>query len=159
MNLSTRQLVRSDLVDTVRGALFDSGLAPERLDLEITETAFMEATGAVVKSMTQLRDLGVRLGVDDFGTGYASLTYLKRLPIDFVKIDSSFVRDVAADRADDAIVRSVVDLGHALGLTTVAEGVESHDQLEVLRSAGCDLAQGFLFSKALPSDSLESILV
>ena len=159
VNLSTRQLVRSDLVDTVRGALCDSGLSPDRLDLEITETTFMEATGSVVKTMTQLRDLGVRLGVDDFGTGYASLTYLKRLPIDFVKIDSSFVRDVADDKADDAIVRSVVDLGHALGLTTIAEGVERVDQLEVLRSAGCDLAQGFLFSKAVPCEKLESILI
>ncbi len=159
VNLSPRQLLHAELVDSVGAALADSGLAADHLALEITETAFMEATGSVIETIEQLRELGVHLGVDDFGTGYASLTYLKLLPVDFVKIDASFVQQMADNTVDDAIVRSVVDLGHALGLTTIAEGVERTEELEALQSTSCDLAQGFLFSEALPSTRLESLLI
>lgn len=156
VNLSARQLAHSGLVRTVETALAESGLAPEHLDLEITETAFTAATGSVIKTIDQLRQLGVRLGVDDFGTGYASLTYLKRLPVDFVKIDASFVADMADNNVDETIVRSVIDLGHALGLTIIAEGVERDEELEVLQRAECDLAQGYLFSKPSPPEQLET---
>lgn len=158
VNLSTHQLIHGGIVEAVSTCLTESGLSAECLDLEITETSYLEATGSVVQAITDLRNFGVRLGVDDFGTGYASLTYLKRLPIDFVKIDASFVKDMPNDPVDDAIVRSVIDLGHVLNLTTIAEGVEREEQLAVLASAGCDLAQGYYFSPGLSPDEMEAFI-
>ncbi|HET7487694.1 MAG TPA: EAL domain-containing protein [Acidimicrobiales bacterium] len=151
VNLSTRQLMAPDLCDTVEAALEESGLDPSLLCLEITESVLLEDAGASSRALFRLKALGVRIGVDDFGTGFSSLTYLKRFPVDLLKIDRSFVQGLGDNREDRAIVASVVDLAHAFGLTTIAEGVETVEQLAELRDIGCEIGQGYLWSRPLPA--------
>ncbi|MEY2474951.1 MAG: hypothetical protein QOG87_266 [Actinomycetota bacterium] len=151
LNLSARQLVQSDVVGTVRQAIAETGADPERLIVEITETALMEDVEAAGAVLRRLRNLGVQIWVDDFGTGYSSLIYLRRLPIDGLKIDGSFVAGLAASAEDLVIVDSIVSLAHSLGLVALAEGVETEQQAERLRQMGCDLGQGFLWSPAVPA--------
>jgi EAL domain-containing protein (putative c-di-GMP-specific phosphodiesterase class I) len=139
--------MRADLMETVVAALADADLEPGALALELTETTLMEADAATLRQLEEIRKLGVGLGIDDFGTGYSSLSYLKRLPVSFVKVDRSFVAGLATDPSDREIVTAVIRLGQALGLTTVAEGVEDLDQFTMLRELGCDQAQGFLFGR------------
>jgi EAL domain-containing protein (putative c-di-GMP-specific phosphodiesterase class I) len=124
------------------------------LCLELTESVLLEDVDRHMRTLLDLRALGVRLAIDDFGTGFSSLTYLKRFPVDAVKIDRSFVAGLGTDASDTAIVRSVIDLAHALSLKVVAEGVEQPEQLEALRSLGCDFAQGYLFAPPLPTEEL-----
>ena len=158
VNVSAVQLRDDRFARVVLGALTDAGLPPERLELEITETAIVNADAATVRLLKQLRRTGVRISLDDFGTGYSSLTLLKDLDVDKVKIDRSFVQ--MAPTADDsaAIVRAVSNLGAALGLSVVAEGVETEQQLAFLREAGCDELQGYLFSEAVPGEGLERVV-
>jgi EAL domain-containing protein (putative c-di-GMP-specific phosphodiesterase class I) len=151
VNLSARQLAHPDLVGTVAEALATSGLPPELLVLEITESVLMTDRDLAVTILHALRSLGVKASVDDFGTGQSSLGYLKTLPVDSLKIDRSFVCGLGSDPEDAAIVSAVVHLGHALGLTVTAEGIETARQLSELRSLGCDLGQGFYFAKPQPS--------
>ena len=153
VNLAARQLLAPDLCNVVSGALDASGMDPSLLCLEITESVLLDDGEGSGRALMELKDLGVRIGVDDFGTGFSGLTYLKRFPVDVLKIDRSFVVGLGADREDRAIVASVVDLAHAFGLMTVAEGVETADQLAELRALGCERAQGFLWSPPLPSDA------
>jgi EAL domain-containing protein (putative c-di-GMP-specific phosphodiesterase class I) len=158
VNLSARQLARAELVGEVAAALEESGVAPECISLEITESVLMEDVEASLGAIKALRALGVRLGIDDFGTGYSSLGYLKRLPVDTVKVDQSFVDGLGTDPEDSAIVAAVVNLGHTLALNVVAEGVETEEQLAELVALGCDNAQGFLFAPALPPAEFEALL-
>jgi diguanylate cyclase (GGDEF)-like protein len=144
VNLSARQVGQSDLVDRVRRVIEQSGPTASRLCLEITESVLMEESS--VEAMSALKALGVRLSIDDFGTGYSSLGYLKRFPVDSVKVDRSFVDGLGIEGEDSAIVAAVVSLGHALGLSIVAEGVETSGQLDALLALGCDRAQGYWFS-------------
>jgi len=132
-------------------------LAPHRLELEITETAFVDTNDEAFASITQLRQLGVRFAIDDFGTGYSSLSYLKRIPADTVKIDRSFIVDIH-ETTDRAIVEAVVNVAKNLGKRVVAEGIETKEQIEVLRVLGCECAQGYLFSRPLEASRLESFL-
>jgi diguanylate cyclase (GGDEF)-like protein/PAS domain S-box-containing protein len=150
VNLSVRQASRPDLVDTVLLTLVEAGLPPQVLALEVTESVLIEADATTVRQLGQLRDMGVRIGIDDFGTGYSSLTYLKSLPVSFLKIDKSFVSGLVTDPSDRKIVAGVIRLAQALGLRTVAEGVEEAGQLAVLREFGCDQAQGYLFGRPRP---------
>jgi EAL domain-containing protein (putative c-di-GMP-specific phosphodiesterase class I)/CheY-like chemotaxis protein len=153
VNLSARQLIRPELVEVVRSALAQSGLEPSRLCLELTESVLLDDARASARALSDLKALGVRIGVDDFGTGYSSLTYLQRFPVDTLKVDRSFVDGVSmagSARGDRAIVAGVIDLAHAFGLTTIAEGVETPEQLETLRQLGCEQGQGYLWSPALP---------
>ncbi|WP_232240667.1 EAL domain-containing protein, partial [Kutzneria sp. 744] len=150
VNLSARQATRPDLAATIEHALAESGLEPSGLTLELTETVLMEADAATLRQLERIRELGVGLGIDDFGTGYSSLTYLKRLPVSFVKIDRSFVAGLVTDPSDREIVTAVIRLGQALGLTTIAEGVEEPAQFEMLRALGCDQAQGYLLGRPKP---------
>jgi EAL domain-containing protein (putative c-di-GMP-specific phosphodiesterase class I) len=147
VNLSARQFQDPLLVDTVREALAESEADPSLLRLEITESTVMSNPELAVRTLRALRELGVRISVDDFGTGYSSLGYLKRLPLDTLKIDRGFVRDLATDRDDLEISQAVIALGHGLGLEVVAEGVETPEQAEILLARGCDAAQGFLFGR------------
>lgn len=156
VNLSARQVARADLVARLAGALRRSGVPPGMLCLEITERILMSET--TNESVESLKRLGVRISIDDFGTGYASLGYLKRFPVDVVKIDRSFVGGLGSDPDDAVIVAAVVGLGHALGLTVVAEGVETGEQLRELAVLGCDQAQGFWFAPARPPEAFTRLL-
>ncbi len=158
VNLSARQIDDPRIVRTVEQILLRTGLPPEHLTLEITESALMrDAAGALVV-LRALKDIGVSLAIDDFGTGYSSLSYLSRFPLDIVKVDRLFVEELGVSHEDEEIVSAVIKLAHALGLKVVAEGVETTEQLEVLRRLGCDLAQGFLFSEPLPAAALVATL-
>ena len=151
INVSARQLRRRDFCETVAGALAESGLPPELLELEITESSVMENPDEAIVILQRLGRMGVTLAIDDFGTGYSSLAYLKLFPIDHLKIDRSFVADIEHDLNDRAIAFGTIALAHSLGLRVIAEGVETDDQLELLRTNGCDEVQGYLFSKPLTS--------
>jgi EAL domain-containing protein (putative c-di-GMP-specific phosphodiesterase class I) len=143
VNVSARQLQDPGLVGEIATALQESALDPGALVLEITESATVEDTEGVITRLGELKALGVGLAIDDFGTGYSSLSYLRRFPVDQLKIDRSFVAGVATNAEDRAITASVINLGHALGIQVVAEGVETKEQLENLSAMGCDLAQGY----------------
>jgi EAL domain-containing protein (putative c-di-GMP-specific phosphodiesterase class I) len=148
VNVAAQQVVRANLADTVASALAEGRVPAHSLALELTESTLMETDIEALRVLERLRDMGVRIGIDDFGTGYSSLVYLKRLPVDFLKIDRSFVSGLAPGSPDREIVAAIVGMGHALGLTTVAEGVETYEQLMLLQDIGCDRAQGHLFGRA-----------
>ena len=152
VNISARQFSQDGLPQRVAEVLAETGLEAECLDLEITETVAMQDVARTTALLHELKEIGVQLSVDDFGTGFSSLNYLKRFSIDRLKIDQSFVRNIPADEEDAAIVRSVITLGHSLHLKVIAEGVESADQLEWLRQAGCDEYQGYLAARPLPTE-------
>ena len=154
VNLSTRQLLDPLLVDTVATTLTRHDFDPHLLTLEITETALMESPAVALKVLTTLKAMGVGLAIDDFGTGYASLTYLKDFPIDELKIDRSFVSGLGSNDGDSAIVSSCIQLAHAVGIRAVAEGVETDHQRSTLLTLGCDLAQGYHYSKPLTAESV-----
>ena len=158
VNLSPLQFRTGNLLSIVMDALKQSGLSPKRLELEITETLLLEKSGQVLATLHALRALGVRISMDDFGTGYSSLSYLRSFPFDKIKIDQSFVRDLAANRDAQAIVRSIISLGVGLGVTITAEGVETEAELNCLRNEGCHEAQGFLFSQARPNAEIVGML-
>ncbi|MDQ2908128.1 MAG: EAL domain-containing protein [Candidatus Eremiobacteraeota bacterium] len=155
VNVSAHQLRDADFLGTVRQALATAALAPHHLQLEITESAYV-GSAAVVENLTALHALGVRLSIDDFGTGYSSLGYLKRLPVDTLKVDRSFVADILADTADQAIVRAIIAVAQNLGLCTVAEGVETLEQATWLGQIGCQRLQGYYFSRPLAAEALHA---
>jgi EAL domain-containing protein (putative c-di-GMP-specific phosphodiesterase class I) len=154
VNVSARQLEGAALLEQVARALEVSGLPPERLELELTESMLVEGSVETLLLLSAIRDLGVGLALDDFGTGYASLSMLKRLPLTVMKLDRSLVRDLPGDREDAAICRAVVETGHALGLVMVAEGIETEAQRSFLAGIGCDEGQGWLFAPALPLEQV-----
>ncbi|RJG04610.1 EAL domain-containing protein [Noviherbaspirillum sedimenti] len=158
VNLSARQFTQKDLVKSIANVLRECGLAPHCLELELTESMLMDDVERAIGILRDLAGLGVQISVDDFGTGYSSLAYLKRLPIDVLKIDQSFVRDISIDPDDAAIVATIVSLAHSLRLQVIAEGVETAEQLEFLRDHGCDAMQGYYFSKPVPADQFEAML-
>jgi diguanylate cyclase (GGDEF)-like protein len=158
VNLSARQFQQPDLVEVVRASLLEAGFEPARLELEVTESSVVSDRDAAVAALRELRAMGVRVAIDDFGTGHSSLSHLKHLPVDTLKIDRSFIRDMAADPNDEAIVGAVVKLGHSLGLNVTAEGVEEEAQSSLLGALGCDEAQGYLFGRALPPDDFQKLL-
>jgi diguanylate cyclase (GGDEF)-like protein len=158
VNVSAAQLARPDLADQVKGALACSGLAPRRLELEVTETALLHDTATALATCRALRAIGVRVSLDDFGTGCSSLAQLRGFPIDRVKIDRSFVAEIGNRSDSMAIVRAVAGLGSALGLRTTAEGVETQHQLDTLRASGCTDVQGFLISQPRPASELGDLL-
>jgi diguanylate cyclase (GGDEF)-like protein len=158
VNLSARQFQHPDLVSQIRSILLDTEIEPATLELEITESSAMQNAENTIFTLRELKDLGVRIAMDDFGTGYSSLNYLKRFPIDTLKLDQSFVRDVMTDARDAAIVGAVIAMAHSLGLKVIGEGVESSGQHEYLRREGCDFIQGYLFSRPQGPVEIESFL-
>ena len=158
VNLSTIQVEEQRLVELVDNTLRETGMNPKYLELELTENILIERPDAIYKIFQQLRERGVRLAIDDFGTGYSSLSYLSKLPIDKLKIDRSFVRDIADDADDRSIVEAIISMSHSLRLKAIAEGVETQEQEEILRRLNCDEIQGYLFSKPLPRDELGAML-
>jgi diguanylate cyclase (GGDEF)-like protein len=158
INASARQLERGEFVDEVRAALQDSGLQAASLTIEITETVLMRKPETTAMLLAELKQLGVRIAVDDFGTGYSSLAYLRQFPVDSLKIDRTFITGLARSSEAHALTHTLIQLGKALGLQTLAEGVEEHSQVRALQLEGCDLAQGFLFARPLAPDALERFL-
>ena len=159
VNLSARQFSQPDLVSTVVQVLEESGIKPETLELEITESNAMQNAENTIRTLRELKNLGVRISMDDFGTGYSSLNYLKRFPIDTLKLDQSFVRDVTTDNRDAAIVSAVISLAHSLNLQVVAEGVETEEQLAFMSQQRCDRIEGFFFSSPMSTEELEPYLL
>ncbi|HZW23490.1 EAL domain-containing protein [Noviherbaspirillum sp.] len=158
VNLSARQFAQHDLVQAIASALHDTGLAPHQLELELTESLVMTDVERAIGVLAELKALGVLLSLDDFGTGHSSLSYLKRLPIDALKIDQSFVRDITQTPDDAAIVASIISLAHNLRRHVIAEGVETYEQLRYLQDHGCKEMQGYYFSKPVPAEMFEQLL-
>jgi EAL domain-containing protein (putative c-di-GMP-specific phosphodiesterase class I) len=158
VNMSTRQFMQADLLEQVDTVLSRTGLPPSALKLEITESAVVQHEEAVTSSMASLRARGIQLCIDDFGTGYSSLSYLHSFPVDVLKIDRSFVSQIGFAGANPRLVETIVALSRNLGMDSVAEGVETIEQLAFLREAGSEYAQGFLFSRALSAEEIEEML-
>ena len=159
VNLSAREFQQGNLIEAVAGVLEETGLAPEFLQLEITEGVSIQDVDFTIKVMGELKEMGVQIAIDDFGTGYSALSYLRRFPIDVVKIDRSFVCDLTIDSTDAEIATTIIVMAHNLGLEVIAEGVETEEQLAFLKQRRCDEMQGYLFSKPVPAEKLEEILV
>ena len=158
VNLSPRQFADSQLVPSIEAMLAETGLEPCALELEITETAVMSRSEASLSALAALRSLGVRLVLDDFGTGYSSLAYLRHLPLDTIKVDRSFITELDEGDPNIAIVQAVLSLAHGLGITVVAEGIETPAQAARLRELGCDVGQGYLWSRPVPADELDRLI-
>ena len=158
VNVSVHQLRQGNLTTLVRRVLEETGLPAHLLELELTESQLLDNVESVLHTLNQLRELGVKLAIDDFGTGYSSLSYLKRLPVDYLKIDRTFVRDLTEDGEDAAITRAIIAMAHSLELKVVAEGVEEQQQLDFLKSQGCDEIQGFLISRPIEAIQFASLL-
>ncbi len=160
VNISWRQFAQPErLIKLMNDILKMTGLPPEMIELELTESSVMEEPDSAIRTLNDLREFGVLASIDDFGTGYSSLSYLKRLPISKLKIDRAFIHEVTENDRDAAIVDAIIRLARALGLKTVAEGIETREQLDYLRQKGCDLAQGFYFSRPVPADEMEKLLL
>jgi EAL domain-containing protein (putative c-di-GMP-specific phosphodiesterase class I) len=158
VNLSPRELAQDDLVAGVADAVGSAGIEPGAVTLEITESVITAGPDDAIRRLNELRDLGVELAMDDFGTGDSSLGFLRRLPVSVLKIDQSFIRGLTTHRADWAIVRGLVEMGHGIGLTVVAEGIETGEQLDQLVALGCDRGQGYFWSSPVPADALDGLL-
>ncbi|TFB14658.1 EAL domain-containing protein [Filobacillus milosensis] len=158
VNLSVKQLINGDIVSSVSKALHETGLDPNLLELELTESIFMQDAKFMVSTLNELKKLGVRISIDDFGTGYSSLAYLKDYPIDSLKVDRTFVHNLLNNKKNTAIVSAVITLARRLGIRSVAEGIENAEQLNFLEMEGCDLAQGYYFSRPLSEDQMNDLL-
>jgi len=158
VNLASQQFQQSNFIEIINDAINSSGISPQELILEITESTLMQNTDAVSAKMHEVTSMGVRLAIDDFGTGYSSLSYLKRFPIHSIKVDRTFVKEITTNPDDAAIVEAIISMANSLKLEIVAEGVETEEQLEFLREQGCKVVQGFLFSRPLPADKIYSYL-
>ncbi|MGC5327658.1 putative bifunctional diguanylate cyclase/phosphodiesterase [Brevibacillus sp. SYSU BS000544] len=158
VNLSPRQFLKKDLAESIHRALDESGLDPQWLELEITESVLMQNSETNIAMLRRIREMGIRISIDDFGTGYSSLGYLKRFPIDSLKIDQSFIRDMITNREDAAIATAIISLAHNLNLKVIAEGIETEEQALFLRSQRCNAMQGYLFSPPIPVKECTSIL-
>jgi EAL domain-containing protein (putative c-di-GMP-specific phosphodiesterase class I) len=158
VNISALQLGKEDFVDSVLAVLDRTGANPRNLKLELTESMLVNDIEVVIDKMARLKSYGLSFSVDDFGTGYSSLAYLKRLPLDQLKIDRAFVRDILVDQSSRAIARTIVNLCQAMGISVMAEGVETQEQLDLLISMGCHAYQGYLFSRPVPIEEFEALL-
>jgi EAL domain-containing protein (putative c-di-GMP-specific phosphodiesterase class I) len=158
VNISALQFRQPSFVATVLSALERSGANPNLLKLELTESMLVDNFEEVIAKMTELKEHGLSFSLDDFGTGYSSLAYLKRLPLSLLKIDRAFVRDMLVDATSGAIAQTIISLGRAMGLSVIAEGVESEEQRGFLAGLGCHTFQGFLFSSPLPIEQFEALL-
>ncbi|MDI1362682.1 EAL domain-containing protein [Methylotenera sp.] len=155
VNISAMQFYQSDFCEMVKSIVIESGIQPEHLELELTESVCMHDVGSVLIPLQELHDFGVKLAIDDFGTGFSNLSYLNKFPIDRLKIDQSFIRHIESEPVNIEIVRAIVALGRSMSLELVAEGVETDNEMDLAESCGCEFVQGYRFSKPLPADQLE----
>ena len=158
INLSVRQFMQADLVEQIKKLIDKYQIDPANIDLEITETIVMQDAGNSINKMHHLKELGVKLSMDDFGTGYSSLSYLHQFPLDILKIDRSFVKDIVGNKGDGAIAKAVIAMAHSMNLKVVAEGVETEEQFEFLKAHDCEVIQGYLISRPIPAQELELLL-
>ncbi len=158
INLSALQLRQLDLVQYLHEAINAANIPASSIELELTESILLQDTDGSMKKVSELKQLGVHLSIDDFGTGYSSLSYLKSLNVNKLKIDRSFVKDLPEDMDDRAIVRAIIHMAHDLGLTVVAEGVETSQQAELLTELGCDIFQGYYFCRPVKADKITSLM-
>jgi EAL domain-containing protein (putative c-di-GMP-specific phosphodiesterase class I) len=158
VNISAKQFMQSDFVQQIASMIQIHKISPSRLKLELTESVVLDDLKTVIAKMNALREIGVTLSLDDFGTGYSSLSYLKQLPLDQIKIDQSFVRDMTTDASDAMMVKNIIDMAHNFGLNVIAEGVETESQLSKLKEDGCKSYQGYLFSKPVPIEEFELLI-
>ncbi len=158
INVSLKQLMQADFVDTLANILEETGFPPEYLELEITESVMMEASQDNLSKLHALRHMGIGLSIDDFGTGFSSLNYLRTMPISVLKIDRSFVTNITKDARDRAIAMSIIALAKSLDLEIIAEGIETTEQMDLLSKLGCHVIQGYLFYPAMPSQELAELL-
>jgi EAL domain-containing protein (putative c-di-GMP-specific phosphodiesterase class I) len=158
VNLSVRQYLHPGISDEIAAALKETGLSPDKLRLEITETILMDEKESSRTTLERLHELGVQLALDDFGSGYSSLGYLKRLPVGTLKIDQIFIKGLGRDPHDAAIVETIATLGHKIGMSVTAEGVETRQQAAAVKQLGCDHAQGFIFSEPVTAAKLSELL-
>jgi len=158
VNMSSRRFNSSEIVQKVKDVLMDTKLEPKYLELEITESQLMYDAEQEIQTLNSLRSLGIKLSIDDFGTGYSSLSYLAKFPIDYIKIDRSFIKDLEDNALNETIVSAIISLAQRLGLQVVAEGVEKSEQLEFLRGEKCEKYQGYYFSPPVPAHKLEEML-
>jgi EAL domain-containing protein (putative c-di-GMP-specific phosphodiesterase class I) len=158
VNVTARELVGADFPARFASSLATVGLSGNDLAIEVTEQVLLQTSNSAIRSLVELRSTGVHIGLDDFGTGFSSLTHLQALPLDFIKVDRSFVKRIAVESRSRAIVAAIIDLAHALGLTVVGEGIETQAQLLLLRGFGCDLGQGHLFARSLTASGLVGFL-
>jgi EAL domain-containing protein (putative c-di-GMP-specific phosphodiesterase class I) len=158
VNLSLRQLMDDNLIDDIRAALNDSGMAPNLLELEITEGMVMHNPAQIISILSKIKSMGVRLAIDDFGTGYSSLAKIQHFPVDTLKIDRSFIRNIPQDAEDKAITEAIIAMGKTLSLIVVAEGVETVEQMNFLKEHSCDEMQGYYFSKPVVPEQFADLL-
>jgi EAL domain-containing protein (putative c-di-GMP-specific phosphodiesterase class I) len=158
VNISARQLEAGDLIDDVANALRESGLPPQCLVLEMTESVLVEHTETNLEHVRTLKAMGIRLAIDDFGTGYSSLAYLHRFPVDILKIDSAFINRLNETHRDFELVRNILQIGRSLRMATVAEGIETEEQRQMLCELGCEFGQGYLFARPMPAGDTEEWL-
>ena len=158
VNCSTVQFRTPGIVNLVFQTLAQTGLAPNRLEIEITESLFLESNGPILEALNGLRQIGVRIALDDFGTGFSSLSYLRRFPFDKIKIDRSFILELLSEHQAGAVVKAITDLAAALNMETTAEGVEEFEQVDALRAFGCTNVQGYLFSEPVPASDVPTLL-
>jgi EAL domain-containing protein (putative c-di-GMP-specific phosphodiesterase class I) len=159
VNVSAVQLYNPDFVQELHQTLLDTGLSPRRLEIEITETALVRDFNRALTTLRQVKALGIRIAMDDFGTGYSSLSNLRAFPFDKIKIDRSFIRGIAEPTGSAYIVQAVVNIAEARNMTTTAEGVETEQELQMLRDLGCTEMQGYLFSPALPAEKIPALFL
>jgi EAL domain-containing protein (putative c-di-GMP-specific phosphodiesterase class I) len=158
VNVAAAQLQRPEALAELRDRLSINGAAATQIEIELTESEFIDPTPSMLANLASLRELGVTVAIDDFGTGYSSFRYLRSLPIDKIKIDQSFVRRMTAESGDEAIVRGMIGIGRDLGLTVVAEGVETAEQRDILMREGCEVGQGYFYSRPVPPEAFERML-
>ena len=158
VNVSSYQIESGTLFDTIMRLLRETGLPPHRLELEVTESVLLRGEDRAIEILGELREAGIRLALDDFGTGYSSLGYLRRLPLDAVKIDRSFVQSIVDNAQDRALVDSIISMAHVLGLDVIIEGVEDEGQWAVLCEMGCEMIQGYFYCAGVPADRVPEIV-
>jgi EAL domain-containing protein (putative c-di-GMP-specific phosphodiesterase class I) len=157
-NISVRHLMKNDFLDEIRNVIDNCGVPADKLEIEITETILIDSTEKALNCINQLRDIGVKFAIDDFGTGYSSLSYLSKIPADLLKIDKSFIDRINSNESSKQYVAAIISMGHIMGLNVISEGVEEKEQLEALRSIGCDLIQGFIWGRPLSADDAEKLV-
>ena len=158
VNISARQFKHPEFIETVGSILRETGIEPCSVELELTESMIMEKAERSIEWLRRLKDMGLKITIDDFGTGYSCLEYLKRMPIDMLKIDAAFVKDITTDADDASIAIAIIRVAHSMKLEVVAEGVETAEQFKFLKGLLCDKAQGYLFSRPLPADECMGLL-